>query len=486
MEYEKLQKIHITRSQIRSIYDKGPEAVEDLVLGLVDSINRLTDIVNDQNKRITILEDQISKNSRNSSKPSSTDSPYKDKKKNKTSKSNKPKKRKGTTLKQVSTPDKVVFSRVTECEHCQNDLSKMPSSDLDKRQVTDIPPIHAHVTEYQGEIKICPECHKVTKADFPEGITHKAQYGKNIQAMAVYLRNYQLIPLNRTLQLFKDLFQVSISEGSLVNMTKRCADGLSGFMENVKEKLQQADIIHNDETGINIAGKLHWIHTAGNKELTYLLPHPKRGSEAIDEMDILTEFNGVSVHDFWKPYEKYNCSHAYCNAHIIRELIFVIERKSQQWAGDLIDLLLEIKNKVDTSDDKILSSYETEFYKKEYNKLVQTGYEKNPLPERKWTRGRRRKGKIRCLVERLDNYQKDILRFMIDHNTPFDNNLGERDLRMVKVREKISGTFRNIERAQDYCKIRSYISTVKKQKKDVFSSLTESFSPNFQGLLSIR
>ena len=484
MEYEKLQKIHITRTQIRSIYDQGPEAVEDLVLGLVDSINKLTDIVNDQNKRITKLEDQISKNSRNSSKPSSTDSPYKNKKK--TPKSNKPKTRKGTTLQQVSNPDKVVSSKVTECDHCQNDLSNILCTSLDKRQVTDIPPIQATITEYQGEITVCPFCNKVTKAKFPEGVTHKAQYGKNIQAMAVYLRNYQLIPLNRTTQLFKDLFQVSISEGSLVNMTKRCADGLSGFMETVKEKLQQADVIHNDETGVNIVGKLHWIHTAGNKGLTYLMPHKKRGSEAIDEMGILPEFNGVSVHDFWKPYEKYNCSHAYCNAHLLRELIFVVERKSQKWASEMIDLLLKIKKKVDASKESCLSPNEIEYYEKEYRKLVQDGYDKNPLPERKWTRGRRKKGKVRCLVERFDNYKKDILRFMIDNNTPFDNNLGERDLRMVKVREKISGTFRNIDTAQDYCKIRSYISTIKKQKKDVFSSLTESFMPNFQGLLGIR
>ena len=485
MGYEQLQKITITRDQIRTIYDEGPEAVETLVLSLVKSINNLTDIVNDQNKRITILEDQLSKNSRNSSKPSSTDSPYKDKEKKKSTSQKPRKKRKGTTLKQVPDPDKIVISKVCTCEHCQADISKIHSCGIDKRQVIDIPPIHSFTTEFQGEIVECPFCNKKTTAIFPDGVTHKAQYGNNIQAMAVYLRNYQLIPLNRTMQLFKDLFKVSISEGSLVNMTTRCADRLSGFMDTVKDQLRKADIIHNDETGVNILGKLHWLHTAGNKNWTYLMPHKKRGSDAIDEMDILTEFKGVSVHDFWKPYEKYKCSHAYCNAHILRELIFIFERKSQKWAGDMITLLLEIKKNVDDSKTKCLDIKDSKLFLEKYNQILKVGYDKNPLPEVKKKRGRPKKGKILSLILRMDNYSTDILRFMTDSNTPFSNNLGERDLRMVKVREKISGTFRNMDRVNDYCKIRSFISTVQKQEKDVFNSLIKCFSPNYQELYNI-
>ena len=241
MGYEQLQKITITRDQIRTIYDEGPEAVETLVLSLVKSINNLTDIVNEQGKRISDLEDIINKNSRNSHKPSSTDFPYKDKKKSASQKLRK--KRKGTTLKQVPDPDKIVISKVCTCEHCQADISKIHSCGIDKRQVIDIPPIHSFTTEFQGEIVECPFCHKKTTAIFPDGVTHKAQYGNNIQAMAVYLRNYQLIPLNRTMQLFKDLFKVSISEGSLVNMTTRCADRLSGFMDTVKDQLRKASLV---------------------------------------------------------------------------------------------------------------------------------------------------------------------------------------------------------------------------------------------------
>ncbi len=485
MRYEQLKKIIITRDQIRTIYDEGPEAVEDLVLSLVKSINNLTDIANDQNKRISDLEDIVNKNSRNSHKPSSTDSPYKDKKKKKDASPKKRKKKKGTTLNQVPNPDTIVKLKVCLCGNCQADISNVTSCDVDKRQVTDIPPIQTFTTEYQGDITECPFCHKKTTAVFPQGVTHKAQYGNNIQAMAVYLRNFQLIPLNRSIQLFKDLFKVSISEGSLVNMTTRCANRLSGFTEAVKEQLRKSDVIHNDETGINIAGKLHWLHTAGNKNWTYLMPHEKRGGDAIEEMGILTEFKGVSVHDFWKPYEKYKCSHAYCNAHILRELIFIFERKSQKWAGDMIALLLEIKKEVDYSKYNSLSEKNTTLYLQKYNKILEAGYEKNPDPKQKNKRGRPKKGKALSLVLRMDNYSTDILRFMSDSNTPFDNNLAERDLRMVKVREKISGTFRNIERVHDYCKIRSFISTVQKQKKDVFSLLLTCFSPNYQELCNL-
>ncbi len=326
---EKLQKVSITREEIREIYDQGPEAVESLVLSLVDTINMLIDRVEAQDVRIKKLEDQINKNSRNSSKPPSTDSPYRNKKKKKNNPQDRKKKRVGTTLAQVANPDEIVSCEVALCEHCQENLSGIPVINIEKRQVTDIPPIKAYTTEYQSEIKQCPHCHQITKASFPDGVTHAAQYGPNIQAMAVYFRNYQLLPLERTTQLFKDLFGVSLSEGFLVNMSTRCAGHLSDFIENLKSKLIGAPVIHNDETGVNINGKLHWIHTAGNSQYTYLFPHQKRGSKASDDMGILPYYKGVSVHDFWKPYEKYDCDHAYCNAHILRELIFVYENHNQ-------------------------------------------------------------------------------------------------------------------------------------------------------------
>lgn len=482
MDSEKLQKISITREQIREVYDQGPEAVEKLVFSLVDTVNYLIDIVVEQNARIEAqdqrikkLEDQISKNSRNSSKPPSSDSPYKNKPQKK-SKSGKAKKRPGTTRNQVSNPDETVLHKVQICQHCHRDISDVPTIDIEKRQVTDIPPVRAQTTEHQGEIVECPHCHGITKATFPVGVTHKVQYGPGIQAMAVYLRNYQLLPLERTIFLFKDLFKVSLSEGSLVNMTTRCGNRLKGFMEMVKAKLLASDLIHNDETGINIAGKLHWLHTAGNKEFTYLFPHPKRGSDAFDEMGILPSFKGVCVHDFWKSYEGYNCSHAYCNAHILRELTFAYENKEQQWASKMISLLLNIKKKVDKSEKNCLEESDIKSNSKKYERIIKQAYRENPPPMKTGKRGRPKKGKIYCLIERLDLYRDDILRFMKEENVPFDNNLAERDLRMVKVRQKISGTFRNLERIKDYCRIRSYISTVQKQGKDVFNAISEIFT----------
>ncbi len=480
MEPGKLQKISITRKQIRAVYDQGPEAVEDLVLSLVESINQLIDISEQQEKRIKKLEAQINKNSRNSSKPPSSDSPFKNKdKKKKKQSSGVKKKQKGTTLKQVEDPDEVVKYKVDFCEHCQSDLSAVNIQTLDKRQVTDLPPIKAYTIEYQGEVKECPHCHKITKAVFPEGVTHKVQYGSGIQAAAVYLRNYQLIPLKRTIELFQDLFNIHLSEGTIVNMTTRCADNLSGFMEIVKQKLITAKIMHNDETGINIRGILHWLHTAGNKDYTYLFPHKRRGKIAFDEIGILPEFTGVSVHDFWKPYEKYNCSHAYCNAHLIRELTFAHENLKQKWASKMISLILDIKEKVDLSEEHFLKEDLISEFIRKYDKIIKQGYKANPPPNKTGKRGRPKKGKALCLIERMDNHREEILRFMKEKDVPFDNNLAERDLRMVKVRQKISGTFRNINRVEDYCRIRSYISTMKKQKKDVFTALVDSFKPHF-------
>jgi len=480
MEPGKLQKISITRKQIRAVYDQGPEAVEDLVLSLVESINQLIDISEQQEKRIKKLEAQINKNSRNSSKPPSSDSPFKNKdKKKKKQSSGVKKKRKGTTLKQVEDPDEVVKYKVDFCEHCQSDLSAVNIQTLDKRQVTDLPPIKAYTIEYQGEVKECPHCHKITKAVFPEGVTHKVQYGSGIQAAAVYLRNYQLIPLKRTIELFQDLFNIHLSEGTIVNMTTRCADNLSGFMEIVKQKLITAKIMHNDETGINIRGILHWLHTAGNKDYTYLFPHKRRGRIAFDKIGILPDFTGVSVHDFWKPYEKYNCSHAYCNAHLIRELTFAHENLKQKWASKMISLILDIKEKVDLSEEHFLKEDLISEFIRKYDKIIKQGYKANPPPNKTGKRGRPKKGKALCLIERMDNHREEILRFMKEKDVPFDNNLAERDLRMIKVRQKISGTFRNINRVEDYCRIRSYISTTKKQKKDVFTALVDSFKPHF-------
>jgi transposase len=481
MGQEKIQKVSITREQIRKVYDQGPEAVEAQVFSLIDTINMLIDKVEDQNIRIKKLEDQLNKNSRNSSKPPSTDSPFKNKdKKKKTQNSGTKKKRKGSTLNQVSDPDKIILCKVGFCNHCHKDISDVDIKDIDKRQVTDIPPVKAFTTEYQGEITECPYCHKINKAVFPDGVTHKAQYGSGVQALAVYLRNYQLIPLERTIELFRDLYKISLSEGTIVNMTTRCADNLSGFMETVKQKIIVANIMHNDETGINIRGILHWLHTAGNKDYTYLYPHKKRGQIAFNEIGIIPEFKGVSVHDFWKSYKQYNCSHAYCNAHLIRELTFVYESQKQKWASKMIDLLFTIKEKVDQSEENFLEIDKSLAFIKQYKKIIKQGYKINPQPKKTGKRGRPKKGKVLCLIERMDNHSEEILRFMREAIVPFTNNLAERDLRMVKVRQKISGTFRNIDRVEDYCKIRSYISTIKKQNKDVFTALIDSFTPSFK------
>lgn len=481
MDPEKLQKISISPEQIRQVYDQGPDAVINLVLPLVESINWLIDVVNDQDKRIKVLENQLNTNSRNSSKPPSSDSAYsKQKNRKKRKGKSKSNNRKGTTLRQILNPDELETCEVTSCQHCRYDLSDVPVRGLDKRQVFEIPPIFVHVTEYQGEIKKCPHCGEISKAAFPDGVTHKAQYGPRVQSLAVYLRDFQLLPTQRTIGLFKDIFGLTISEGTLVNITHRGSKLLVDFMERIKSKLQKSRLVHFDETGINVAGKLKWLHTAGNKLYTYLYPHQKRGHDAFDEIGILPIFKGVAVHDFWRSYQRYDCNHSYCNAHLIRELIFAEENLGQQWAKSMLDLLLDIKTEVDKSPNDSIEEKPLLAFEKQYEQIIQQGYAANPPPEKTGKRGRPAKGKALCLVERMDLFREDILRFANESGVPFENNLAERDLRMSKVRQKISGTFRNLESLMDYCRIRSYIATAQKQKINVFTALSDLFLPDAQ------
>jgi len=491
MDIKDLKPVTITREQIREVYNQGPEAVEKLVFSLVDTINQLIGIVQEQglkieaqDKRIKKLENQLNQNSRNSNKPPSTDSSFKNKNDSKDSGKKKRNKRKGTTAKFDPNPDERIHHAVFKCEHCQTDLTNVPTEQIERRQIVDIPPILSSIIEHTAETKTCPACGAKNKAAFPDTVSSRFQYSDKIQAMAVYLKDYQLVPVQRVKDLFNDLFNLKISEGTLVNMTSRCSASLSGFIDLLKDILPEESILHCDETGINIAGKLNWIHTVGNKNYTFLHPHPKRGSDAIDQMGVLPKFKGCCVHDFWKPYEKIECHHSYCNAHLLRELIAAGDEWHQRWATDMIRLLLRIKEHVDDSSSGRVNNRKAAAFKKKYRNIIRNGYISNPPPVNILQRAKPKKGKILCLVERMDKYRNDILRFMIEPEVPFTNNLAERDVRMMKVRQKVSGTFRNIERAEDFCRIRSYISTLKKQNKDIFKHLCAVFDTKNQADIS--
>ena len=465
------------REEIEKVYDQGKEAVVNLVEGL---INEFTSQIATLTNRIEKLEGQLKKNSHNSSKPPSSDG-LKKKKRTKSQRKKTGKKsggqkgHKGKNLEMTDSPDETISLSVKTCACCGESLENVDARDYDKRQEFELPKISVHITEYQAEIKDCPHCKTECKAIFPEGITHKTQYGNYLRAIAVYFRNYEFIPVERSVEIFEDIFSIPLSEGTIVNATKRCAKALSGFQQWVIDKLIQSEVVCFDETGLNIGGKLHWLHSASNSLLTSYFVHKRRGSEAFDAMGILPEFNGKAVHDHWPAYLKYNCSHVLCNAHHIRELVFVYEHHNQPWAKKMIDFLCEVKDEVEIAgkQGKLIELPIMKKHERKYKRILKEGFNKNPPPKplKIKKRGRQAKGKVLCLLERLRDYQKETLAFMYDLDVPFDNNLAERDIRMVKVQQKVSGLFRSFCGAEQFSLIRSFISTVKKQEFCVLDAI---------------
>ncbi|MDT8442575.1 MAG: IS66 family transposase, partial [Desulfuromonadales bacterium] len=421
---------------------------------------------------VKLLANSLGLNSRNSSKPPSSD-PNREKESRKKS-DRKPggqKGRTGTTLRQIEEPDKV---QVINVDRRTLPKGRYQVVGFEKRQVFDID-ISRLVTEYQAEVLESAEGKRFV-ASFPEGVTKAVQYGNNLKAHAVYMSQYQLLPYNRIEEYFSEQLRVPVSSGSLFNFNREAFDKLASFDVIVKDKLAAAKLAHTDETGINIDGKRRWLHVVSNDSWTYFSPQEKRGKEAMDEIGILPRFRGVLCHDHWKPYYQYReCLHSLCNSHHLRELTRAWEQDNQRWARQTKELLEELNREVKTSGGQ-LEAAESDLYRKRYRGILAEAERECPPPEdkqRKGKRGRIKRSKSRNLLERLINYEEDVLRFMDDPAIPFTNNQGENDIRMTKVQQKISGCFRSLDGAQMFCRIRSYLSSCRKQ--DISSSLAMEF-----------
>jgi len=415
---------------------------------------------------IKLLLQRLGINSKNSSKPPSQD-PNRTKKKN--GQNENQKKRGGQEgrvsdpLKPVDNPDEIIELKI--------DLSTLPSGEYkstgyEKRQVFDFS-IRTTVTEYRAEVVENENGQKFT-APFPSEAKGFVSYGNRVRSHAVYLSQYQLLPYNRIEEYFKDEMQFPLSAGSINNFLQEAFEKLDWFEHFVKSRLLEERVIHADETGVNINGERKWLHGNTSLNWTYLIPHEKRGKEAMDKMGILSSFSGIVVHDHWKPYFKHsNISHALCNAHHLRELQRAWETEGQEWTQSMIDFLLKTNEEI-SQNGGLLSKEESDIRRTRYREILKEAEkefpppEPSPIVEGKKKKGRAKQTFARNLLNRLRDFEREILLFMDDKDVPFTNNLGERDIRMTKVQQKISGCFRSFDGAKIFCRIRSYLSSAKK------------------------
>lgn len=350
---------------------------------------------------------------------------------------------------------------------------------FETRQVFDID-ISRVITEYRAQ-QLEDDNGQRFVAPFPEGVAKAVQYGNRLKAHAVYLSQYQLLPYKRIQEYFADQCQIPLSEGSLFNFNQKAYQQLADFEQLSKKHLAQADCAHADETGINVNGKGHWLHGLSNDQWTHFFPHEKRGCEAMDAIGILPRFKGILCHDHWKPYYRYLCIHALCNAHHLRELTRAWEQDKQTWAQAMKTLLEEINRAVHDAGG-LLQTNEAQSYRERYRNLLEKAEIECPPPNRppgKTKRGRLKRSKARNLLERLIDYEDDVLRFMENTQVPFTNNKAENAIRMTKVQQKISGCFRSTDGAKMFCRIRGYLSTCRKQNV----SATLAMSLVFEGKL---
>lgn len=452
-----------SEEEIFTAYDKGKEAVVALFYETFLKMG----------ERIQKLEDQLAKNSGNSGKPPSSDGLTK-KPKSLRHKSGKKSGGQpghpGNTLKAVTHPEHVQVYRVKRCCHCLASLEEIEVQSYEKRQIFDVPPVQVEVTEHRAEIKECPVCHQTTVGEFPPEVTQPVQYGERIKAQMVYFHQQHFIPLERTVDIMEDLYGQAISEGTIVEACNEVARQVEPVNQATKEELIATQgTAHFDETGGRIDGKLWWLHVVCTDLLTYYAVHPNRGRKALDEVGIFPIFKGTAVHDAYRSYFQYeNVKNALCNAHHLRDLIFIEEQYQQSWAGDMKKLLLEIKDAIEVTQpdrESLLPAQVTDF-EKQYDRIVETGLQVNSpceaaelLPKK---RGKPRQHPAKNLVDHFKVRKRETLAFMYDFKVPFDNNQAERDLRMVKLKQKVSGCFRSEGGAKAFCQIRSYLSIARK------------------------
>lgn len=486
-------KIKVSRQEIKAAYAAGETAVIELVESLSAQYLSVIETLLKQQQgleaRVKALEDKQSKNSRNSSKPPSGDG-FEKRTKSLRGKSHRrsggQQGHPGNRLEWSEQVDEVVTHQVSVCSHCGEPLASVSALGTDRRQVHELPSLAMQVIEHQAEIKCCPACQLHTRASFPPAVNTPVQYGQRVKGVMMYLMAHQLLPSERSCELLSDLFNCSISDGTLYNVRAKCFEQLAPVEAQIKASVERSAVAHFDETSLRVNKQLKWLHVACSERFTYYFVHAKRGRAAMDEMAILPHFSGVSVHDGWRSYAHYACTHALCNAHHLRELRFIVERYEQPWADEMMTLLIDIKTAVAVAQSDGLTALPADQladFETCYQLLLEDGLAANPPPPvaqqdeaAPKKRGPKKQSPPKNLLDRLSQHQAAVLGFMHDFRVPFDNNQAERDIRMMKLKQKISGCFRSDTGAKQFCRIRGYISTLRKQKLNVLEGLTSTFT----------
>ncbi len=473
-----------SRDEILAVYQAGPEALVVWVEQLLATQAMLEQQVSGLTARVTELEARLNKDSHNSHKPPSSDGLAKPPqprslRQRSGKKSGGQAGHRGVTRALVDNPDVIIEHAPRVCAGCGASLDE--AADIgrrERRQVIEIPKPRPEVTEHQAVQKTCPACQTVTTGEFPPEVTQPVQYGPRTKAAAVYLQTYQLLPYERTAETLNDLFGVCPSEGTLTNAQAVASARLAPVEQAIGTALQQADLVHVDETGQRVAGHTEWVHVLSTPRLTFYAHHAKRGREAIEAIGLLLGCAGRRVHDAWAAYLQLPGLYALCNAHLLRELIGLHEDTRQAWAQKLIRLLLRMKAAVGAAQaagQTELPAHQRAGYEAAYTRFLNEGQLANPPPKPTGKRGRPKQTPARNLLDRLVTQRGAILAFLHDFRVPFDNNQAERDLRMLKVKGKVSGCFRSPQGADQFCRIRGYISTLRKQDYSILDGLTTVF-----------
>jgi transposase len=425
--------------------------------------------------RVAELEAALRRNSRTSSKPPSSDGPVKPPPRSRRESSDRaPGKQPGDpgfTLRQVQDPDEVLTHVPGACRCCGRSLRRAAVTSVEARQVFDLPAVRLHVVEHRLQHRRC-RCGTTTMATVPDGVGAPAQYGPRVRAVGAYLVGYQHLPYERACETLADLLGVGMSVGTLVSVLTRTGEGLAPFLAAVREQLAAAPVAHFDETSLRVAAAGAWVHSASTDTLSLFHVDASRGHQAIVAAGVLPVFAGIAVHDGYTPYRRYGLAHQLCNAHHLRELAAIGDvDPGQAWAQDMIRLLCEINDTARYArtagahaiDDRLLAAY-----RRRYHAIIAAGRAANPSPA-----GHGARSPAVNLLARLGGFAADVLRFAHDLRVPFDNSLAERDIRMVKLRQKISGGLRTWAGAQMFCAIRSYLSTARKHGINALDALTQ-------------